>query len=63
METQEIKELVWVGSSLEDLKEFPDEVKHEVGFALHRADDQDIEIIVRPKRQNDAKLRLAYHPG
>ena len=39
METQEIKELVWVGSSLEDLKECPDEVKHEVGFALHRAQE------------------------
>ncbi len=39
METEEIKELVWVGSSLEDLKKFPDEVKHEVGFALHRAQE------------------------
>lgn len=32
-------------------------------FSFLRALDQDIEIIVRPKRQNDAKLRLAYHPG
>ena len=39
METEEIKELIWVGSSLEDLKDFPDAVKHEIGFALHRAQE------------------------
>lgn len=39
METKGVKELVWVGSSLKDLKEFPDAVKHEIGFALHRAQE------------------------
>jgi len=32
-----VKELVWLGSSLDDLKSFPDEVKDEMGYALHCA--------------------------
>lgn len=31
------KEVIWVGSSLEDLKSFPDSVKLTMGFALFRA--------------------------
>lgn len=30
-------ELEWIGSSLEDLKEFPEDVKDEVGYALYVA--------------------------
>lgn len=30
------KSLFWVGSCLKDLREFPDEVKDEVGFALYQ---------------------------
>jgi len=30
---------VWVGSSRDDLKEFPAEVRHEIGFALYRAQE------------------------
>jgi phage-related protein len=32
-----VKLLVWVGSSLKDLREFPEAVKDEVGFALYEA--------------------------
>jgi phage-related protein len=32
-----VKPLVWVGSSLRDLREFPEEVKDEMGFALYEA--------------------------
>lgn len=32
-----LKPIEWVGSSLEDLKAFPDEVKNEVGHALYLA--------------------------
>jgi phage-related protein len=32
-----VKLLVWVGSSLKDLREFPDTVKDEIGFALYEA--------------------------
>lgn len=32
-----MKELIWVGSSLNDLCDFPDEVKHEIGYALYEA--------------------------
>ena len=31
------KPVVWIGSSLEDLKEFPEEVRGEVGYALYLA--------------------------
>ena len=31
------KELVWLGSSLDDLRRFPDEPRREVGFALREA--------------------------
>jgi len=34
-----VKELVWVGSSLKDLREFPDEVKEVMGYALYLAQD------------------------
>lgn len=32
-----MKDLVWVGSSLEDLYEFPEDVKDEIGYALYEA--------------------------
>lgn len=30
---------MWIGSSRDDLKEFPAEVRHEIGFALYRAQE------------------------
>lgn len=37
----EMKPLVWVGSSHEDLTEFPPEVQHEMGYALYVAQEGD----------------------
>lgn len=37
MSTPDIKSLIWVGSSLKDLKAFPEAVKDEMGFALFEA--------------------------
>ncbi|MDE0018727.1 MAG: type II toxin-antitoxin system RelE/ParE family toxin [Candidatus Poribacteria bacterium] len=37
----EIKPLVWVGSSHEDLTEFPPEVQDEMGYALYVAQEGD----------------------
>ena len=34
---KELKKIVWIGSSLEDLRECPEEVKDDVGYALHEA--------------------------
>lgn len=31
-----MKAVTWIGSSLEDLKTFPDEAKQEAGYQLHR---------------------------
>jgi phage-related protein len=33
----ELKPLIWIGTSREDLKEFPDEVQDEMGYGLHLA--------------------------
>jgi phage-related protein len=33
----ELKPLIWIGTSREDLKEFPDEVQDEVGYGLYLA--------------------------
>ncbi len=32
-----MKDIYWVGSSIQDLKKFPDEVKQVMGYALHLA--------------------------
>ena len=32
-----MKGIYWVGSSIQDLKKFPDEVKQVMGYALHLA--------------------------
>ena len=37
MHQRELKPLEWVGSSREDLKEFPVEVRKHAGFALYQA--------------------------
>ena len=37
----EIKELVWVSSSHEDLKDFPPELQDEMGYALYVAQEGD----------------------
>lgn len=37
MTQEKDKEVIWVGSSLKDLRAFPDEVKRVVGFALRVA--------------------------
>ena len=34
---QQLKPLEWVGSSLDDLRSFPEEVRDEMGFALYQA--------------------------
>jgi len=34
---EELKPLVWIATSLEDLKAFPEPVRREMGFALHLA--------------------------
>ena len=36
-EPHKIKSIVWIGSSLRDLRLFPDEVKEIIGYALYQA--------------------------
>lgn len=37
MEGQPVRPLLWVGTSKDDLKEFPDDVQDHIGFALYQA--------------------------
>lgn len=37
MDEKSIKPVIWVGSSLEDWKAFPDDVQDVMGYALHLA--------------------------
>jgi phage-related protein len=39
MEQKPLKKIIWINSSLDDLKSFPKEVQQEVGFALHRVQE------------------------
>ena len=36
MESDELRALTWMGSSLKDLRSFPKPVQKEIGFTLHR---------------------------
>lgn len=38
------KRLIWIGRSLDDLKEFPEEVKDEIGYALHQVQSGDVPL-------------------
>ena len=43
-----MKTLVWVGSSLDDLRQFPEDVKDVMGYALHLAQMGDKHPDARP---------------
>jgi len=47
----EIKELVWIGTSLKDLKEFPPDVQDEMGYALHVAQEGDKHPKAKPLKE------------
>jgi phage-related protein len=40
--------VIWIGSSKKDLTNFPDEVKREMGYALHLAQNGDKHIHAKP---------------
>ena len=40
--------LFWIGSALDDLREFPDDVKRIMGFALRRAQDGGKHVDAKP---------------
>lgn len=44
------KPLFWVGSSLDDLREFPEDVRRVMGFALRRAQDGGKHISAKPMK-------------
>ncbi len=56
----EEKELVWIGSSLDDLKEFPDDVQDGVGFALCYAQEGEISPEAKPLNKGVLKGKGIY---
>lgn len=59
---QVLKPLSWVGSSREDLKEFPEEIRQDVGFALHgiKTPQQDIDLIKQRLRVAEEDYKENY---
>jgi phage-related protein len=51
-ETEESKPLFWIGSSRDDLREFPEDVRHSMGFALWQAQ--------LGRRHRDAKVLKGF---
>ncbi len=39
MDGETLKDIVWIGSSRQDLKQFPEPIKSEIGYALFRAQE------------------------
>ncbi len=48
METIKDKPIIWMGSSLEDIKDFPQEVKQEIGFVLGRVQQEEGHQNIKP---------------
>ena len=44
------KAIVWIGSSLDDLRDFPEETRREAGFALRQAQNGDKHPDAKPLR-------------
>ncbi len=44
----ELKSIIWIGSSLEDLREFPEQVKDEIGYVLYEAQKGEMPIKAKP---------------
>lgn len=42
------KPVIWIGSSLEDLRDFPEPVQDEMGFALYQAQMGDKHVSAKP---------------
>ncbi len=36
---KKLKNIVWIGSSREELKKFPEPIKDEIGYAIYRAQE------------------------
>jgi phage-related protein len=53
-EPPSLKPVVWIGDSLEMLRSFPEEVRHEVGYALELAQRGGKAVISKPLRALDA---------
>jgi phage-related protein len=45
-----MKPVHWIGSSREDLREFPEDVRHDIGFALESAQKGDKHPSAKPLR-------------
>ncbi len=59
MDVKEMKEIVWIGSSREDLRTFPDMVKGEIGYALYRAQEGKKHHKAKPLKGFNGVLEIA----
>lgn len=57
-----MKKLVWIGDSLKQLRQFPDEVKDSVGYALYQIQNGEVPRRAKPLRGlKPAVMELVSH--
>ena len=58
-----MKKIVWIGSSLDDLREFPEEVKDDVGYALYEAQQGGMPLRAKPMKglSRVIEIKTDYH--
>ncbi|MBD3383920.1 addiction module toxin RelE [candidate division KSB1 bacterium] len=61
MENELQKQIIWIGSALKDLKQFPDEVKREMGYALYRAQLGKKSEKAKPLKGFDHVMEIVSH--
>ena len=63
METNDLKQIVWIGSSLDDLRESPEEVKDAVGYALYEAQHGEMPAKAKPMKglSGVIEIKTDYH--
>jgi len=62
METNNQKPIIWIGTSLDDLKRFPVDVRKEVGFALHRVEQGNSHKNIKPLKGYEGvyEIRISF---
>ena len=58
----EYKEIVWIGSSLKDLKDLPDEVRKDIGFVLWNVQQNEPDHHIKPLKEFNglAEIRVDF---
>ena len=59
----DVSDIWWEGTSLNDLRQFPEQVKHSVGFQLFRVQSGDMPEDWKPLKKLERILRVSTRSG